>query len=280
MHVQQAYEYCRGIIEANSKTFAKAFHHLPKEKRQAVWAVYAFCRQADDIVDEASESEISLDDFQYLLDQFSKGNLISEEPLWVALEDTFSKYPLDLKYFYDMIQGQRMDLNHREYLTWADVLDYSYHVASTVGLMLLPILAPNRSRELKESAVKLGYAMQVTNILRDIGEDYVRGRIYIPEDLMKKYGYTEAMLAKGVVNEAFIKVWEDMAEEAEKYYREGLKYMHLYPLASRLPVQAAAHLYERILHSARANNYDVFQQRAFVTLEEKKTILSGIVVSK
>ncbi|SDN39284.1 phytoene/squalene synthase family protein [Alkalicoccus daliensis] len=280
MHVQQAYEYCKGIIETNSKTFAKAFHHLPKHKRQAVWAVYAFCRQADDIVDEESSENISLEDFQTQLNQFADGELITEDPLWIALKDTFKKYPMDLQPFYEMLQGQKMDLNHSKYKTLSEVLDYSYHVASTVGLMLLPILAPDKTKELRESAVKLGYAMQITNILRDIGEDYEKGRRYLPEELMKKHGYTESMLSAGIVNQAFIHLWEDLAGCAEGFYREALKDMHLYPLPSRVPVQAAAHFYERILHSARANNYDVFQQRAFVSLEEKKTILNGLAMIK
>lgn len=276
MQVHQAYEHCKTVIEYHSKTFSKAFTHLPKAKRNAVWAVYAFCRTADDIVDEGNNKEEELRAFKQQLDQFNQGTLPLQQPLWIALDDTFKNFDFDITPFYEMILGQEMDLYHRKYDNFDQVVNYSYHVASTVGLMLLPILAPSNKKRLVPSAIKLGYAMQITNILRDIGEDFTRGRCYIPADLMKKYGYTKKMLADGVVNKAFIQIWEEMAAEAEVYYREGLADMHLYPLHSRLPVQAAAHFYKQILQVARANDYDVFQRRAFVTPEQKKSILSGL----
>lgn len=276
MEVQQAYEHCKTIIEYHSKTFSKAFNHLPKVKRHAVWAVYAFCRTADDIVDEGSNKEAELSEFKTQLDQFNRGQLPLNQPLWIALDDAFKNFDFDTAPFYDMIRGQEMDLSIVHYQRMEDVVNYSYHVASTVGLMLLPILAPASKKALAPSAVKLGYAMQITNILRDIGEDYERKRCYIPEELMQKYGYTKKMLAEGTVNEPFVQIWEEMAAIAEDYYREGLADMHLYPLHSRLPVQAAAHFYKQILQVARANDYDIFQRRAFVTPEQKKSILNGL----
>ncbi|QKS71008.1 phytoene/squalene synthase family protein [Paenalkalicoccus suaedae] len=276
MHVQEAYDQCKQIIEHHSKTFAKAFQHLPKNKRQAVWAVYAFCRTADDIVDEGNNSQKRLAQFKRELDVFFQGELPSRTPLWIALQDTFSQFDFDEDPFYDMIKGQEMDLVKMSYETIEDVINYSYHVASTVGLMLLPILAPDNKERLRQSAMELGYAMQITNILRDVGEDLDRGRKYLPTSLMLKHGYTNAMLEDRVINSSFQAVWEEMARLAEHYYEAGLRDMHLYPIHSRLPVQAAAHLYRHILTKVRHNHYDAFNKRAIVSSEQKTVILSGI----
>ncbi|MFC4738033.1 phytoene/squalene synthase family protein [Bacillus daqingensis] len=280
MHTEQAYKHCKMVIEKHSKTFSKAFQHLPKAKRQAVWAVYAFCRTADDLVDEGTNQEEDLDQFEQELMQFEQGAVPRERLLWTALSDTFSRFDFDLKPFYDMIAGQRMDLRSRSYTSVEEVLDYSYHVASTVGLMLLPILAPGKENDLRPSAIKLGYAMQLTNILRDVGEDIRLGRKYLPDDLMKEYGYTREMLEAGIVNESFVQVWERLATLAESFYQEGLQDIHLYSPAARLPVQAAAYFYREILQTARNNRYDVFKQRAVVSTETKQHILSGLALSK
>ncbi|MCE7794397.1 phytoene/squalene synthase family protein [Salipaludibacillus sp. CUR1] len=276
MHVNEAYQSCKKIIDYHSKTFAKAFQHLPLKKRRAVWAVYAFCRTADDIVDEGLTPDKDIREFKRQLDLFSAGQLPEPSPLWIALKDTFQRFDFDLTPFYEMIAGQEMDLKRKKYTSLDDVLDYSYHVASTVGLMLLPILAPANKDKLTESAIYLGYAMQLTNILRDIGEDLGRGRVYIPEELMVKHGYTLSMLEENDINLPFKALWEEMACLAEKYYELSLESIHLYPAASRMPVKAAAHFYREILNSVRSNGYDVFGQRAFVTSEEKKQILSTI----
>jgi 15-cis-phytoene synthase len=280
MEVRQAYDYCRKVIENNSKTFAKAFQHLPKDRRRAVWAVYAFCRTADDIVDEGVNKEIELQRFKHDLDRFAAGDIPDSSPLWTALNHTFHLFSFDLKPFYEMISGQEMDLYGYSFQSFEDVLDYSYRVAGTVGLMLLPVLAPDTKEELKPSAVKLGYAMQITNILRDVGEDWEKGRKYLPEELMVKFGYTEQMLDAGEINDAFIGLWEEMASEAEAFYEESLESIHLYPVSSRLPVQAAAHFYRKILHTARQNKYDVFRRRAVVSQEEKSNILNGLAATK
>ncbi|PYZ94414.1 phytoene synthase [Salipaludibacillus keqinensis] len=276
MQVNEAYNHCKEVIEYHSKTFAKAFQHLPKKKRQAVWAVYAFCRQADDIVDEGFDRERELQLFKYHLDEFANDRQIEPSFLWIALKDAFTHFDFDLEPFYEMISGQEMDLKKTRYESVEEMIHYSYHVASTVGLMLLPILSPKNQEELKESAIALGYAMQITNILRDIGEDLERDRIYLPKQLMDKYNYTIPMLENGVVNDSFVDLWEDLAQRAEDYYDIGLSKMYLYPVNARIPVKAAAHFYKGILNSVRANRYDVFEKRAFVSNEEKKEILSAI----
>jgi phytoene synthase len=113
MLVNDAYFQCKNVIEYHSKTFAKAFHHLPKKKRQAVWAVYAFCRQADDIVDEGTNPQYELQRFKNQLDIFAQGELPEHSFLWIALNDSFKQFNFDLSPFYEMISGQEMDLRKK-----------------------------------------------------------------------------------------------------------------------------------------------------------------------
>lgn len=154
---------------------------------------------------------------------------------------------------------------------------YSYHVASTVGLMLLPILAPKTHRELEADAISLGIAMQITNILRDIGEDLERKRVYLPKDLMNEKGYTIEMLYNQEINPAFISIWEDLAIEAKRFYEEGLQSLHKYPISSQLSLKGAAHLYRAILEKIRKEEYRVFTEKHYVTSLQKQTILTSIL---
>lgn len=139
--------------------------------------------------------------------------------------------------------------------------------------MLLPILAPDNHRQLRAGGIALGLAMQITNILRDVGEDLDRNRIYLPKDVMDKHGLTVNDLMNRRVNTAFINVWEELAKRAEELYSTALISIDDYPLDARLPVKGSAHMYRGILHSIRRNLYDVFGRRNFVTKEEKEMIL-------
>ncbi|MTH53307.1 phytoene synthase [Bacillus mangrovi] len=272
--LKEAYAQCEELIKIHSKSFYKAFSLLPAEKKKAVWAVYAFCRTVDDIVDEGTDPETELQAFEEEFRLFLKREHSREKFIWLALEDTFSRYDMDEEAFWDMIKGQRMDLHKNRYDTLEEVFEYSYHVASAVGLMLLPILAPRKKALLRNGAIALGLAMQLTNILRDIGEDLDRDRIYLPKEVMDQFGCSFEQLENGVINDSFISVWEYLAFEAEAYYEEALDTIDEYPLHSRTPVKAAAYFYKAILNKVRGNQYRVFGQRNFVTQDEKVSILS------
>ncbi|TGB05111.1 phytoene/squalene synthase family protein [Halobacillus salinus] len=272
--LNQAYHYCRKIIEEHSKTFSKAFSLLPKQQKYAVWAIYAFCRRVDDIVDEGTSPKEELEQFAEEFELFMEGKLMSEHPAWIALEDVFEKFSMDAKPFYDMIEGQRMDLYPEPIETKDDLLRYCYHVASTVGLMLLPVLAPGKTPMLRQGAVELGYAMQITNILRDIGEDLERGRIYVPTELLDKHAYTMDDLKNRRLSPAFVQLWEDLATDAEAYYANALKTISYYPLYSQAPVGGAARMYRAIIQSIRNNDYQVFSERNYVSDQQKKQIIA------
>ncbi|MCH4825926.1 phytoene/squalene synthase family protein [Planococcus halocryophilus] len=274
MNLKDAYTSCEKVIAMHSKSFYKAFSLLPKEKRKAVWAVYAFCRTVDDIVDEGKNSTEELAQFKQDFQRFLTGIYDDENPMWVALADVFDNYEMDIEAFSGLITGQEMDLTINRYRTMEELLNYSYYVASTVGLMLLPILAPGKTAILKEGAISLGYAMQITNILRDIGEDLEMGRIYLPEEIMKKYELHEDELRAGIVSPQFIAVWEDLADKAECHYKKAFETIHEYPLSSRVPVKGAALVYREILVTIRSKEYNVFREKHFVPDESKQAILA------
>ncbi|WP_308786194.1 phytoene/squalene synthase family protein [Planomicrobium stackebrandtii] len=274
MNLKDAYTSCEQVIAVNSKSFYKAFSLLPKEKRKAVWAVYTFCRTVDDIVDEGQNSKEELEEFKFDFEKFQTGIYDTENPMWVALAHVFENYEMDVEAFSGLITGQEMDLTINRYRTMEELLNYSYHVASTVGLMLLPILAPGKTNVLKEGAISLGYAMQITNILRDIGEDLKMGRIYLPEEIMGKYELCEEELRSGVVTPQFIAVWEELAEKAEFHYKKAFETIQDYPLSSRVPVKGAALVYREILVTIRSKQYNVFLEKHYVPEESKQAILA------
>ncbi len=245
---------------------------MPKSKARAIYAIYAFCRKADDSIDEASsieEQEKALQQLKEQLDQFSEGN-IPDDPIWRALEDVFHTYEMSLQPFYDQLQGQTMDFNFIQPETLEDLERYSYYVAGSVGLMLLPILATDRHHELHESAISLGVAMQITNILRDVGEDQREiGRIYLPSELMAASGYSEQDLQQETVNTSFIELWERLAARSEMLYSLFKKDLRKFDEDSQFPVLLSANIYQEILDVVRSNQYDSFTIRNKTTLVRK-----------
>ena len=274
MSIKEDYKYCQDIIKDNSKTFYKAFSLLKKEKANAIYAVYAYCRVVDDSIDVYDSPE-KLKKLEKKLIDFEKG-VIPNEPLWRALKDVFERYNMDISPFYEMIEGQKMDINYSQPKTQGELLNYCYYVAGTVGKMLLPILASKNIDSINADQIKLGEAMQITNILRDIGEDFKNGRIYITIEIMKKYEYTENDLKNKIINDNFKKMWDFEAEKAQEMYDDFYKFIDLFDDDSKKPVIASAKLYNAILDAVRKNNYDCLTKKNYVTNLEKMKIISKI----
>lgn len=258
------YEFCEEIIKTHSKSFYFAFSKLPKEKAQAVYAIYAFCRQADDSIDQATsqqEQKQALDQLKNQLDLFGAGKNL-DKPVWRALRDVFNRYDMSLDPFYDQLKGQTMDYHFTQPKTLNDLETYSYFVAGSVGLMLLPIIATENHQELTETAVSLGVAMQITNILRDVGEDYRDiNRIYLPEKLMEKVGYNQQDLENQTINKSFILLWETLASRSEELYKMVKHNLWKFDEDSRFPVLLSANIYEEIINTVRKNQYNCFTVR-------------------
>lgn len=278
--LKAAYEYCRQVTKRGSKTFYFGSMFLPYKKRQAMWAVYSFCRFTDDMVDEAEQNQVEqltakLSYWEVELRRSFEGTVQPGLPYMVAWNHAVRSFNIPASPPLELIEGMRMDLSKVRYANFEELRLYCYRVASTVGLMASEIISYTDPRAL-EYAVNLGIAMQLTNILRDVGEDALKKRIYLPLDEMDKYGYTEAELLAGCVNERFRRLMEFQIARARYYYSLALPGIQYLSEDCRLSITLAAQLYSQILDQIERNGYDVFRRRAFVPMGSKMLGLAGI----
>lgn len=266
------YNHCQNIIKHHSKSFYYAFSSLPEKDANAVYAIYAFCRTADDAIDHAKDMEsriLNLEKLEKELDAFLNGT-VPNAPMWRALADVMDCYDIDSSMLYTQLDGQRMDIRFSQPEDLDDLIHYSNHVAGSVGRLLLPILSNDLTDPRMKNAEKLGVAMQITNILRDIGEDHRdHGRIYIPKSVLEKHDYTEEQLAAGEINGNFRTMWEDLAGTAERLYDTAREEITYYKPEARLPLLLSLSIYREILDEVRHNEYDCFSKRNSVSLAKK-----------
>jgi phytoene synthase len=175
-----------------------------------------------------------------------------------------------------MIEGQEFDANPIRMTTIDQLLIYCDLVASSVGHMLLPILAP-KQKETAPFATALGRAFQLTNILRDVGEDYQNNRIYIPSTLLEKHGYTDTLLAKQTINTSLIAIIEELAALAESYYQQAYTLLSLFVDDVRFSLEASLRIYREILKVIRSSGYDVLRKKQFVNDKAKQAIIEAML---
>jgi len=281
--VAESYEYCRQITAKYSKTFYLGTLLMPKPKREAIWAIYVWCRRTDELVDgpEASKTTLeTLATWEENLESIFAGYPLADPD--VALVDAIQRFPeIEIAPFRDMIAGQRMDLYRSRYETFEDLHLYCYRVAGTVGLMSSSVLgveslvsqapwAGDQTDYLpKEEALALGIANQLTNILRDVGEDAARGRIYLPLEDLELFKYTEEDLYNHIIDERWRNLMRFEIDRARQYYQQAEKGIRALSRDSRWPVWSALMLYQGILDVIESNDYDVFNKRAFVPTPQK-----------
>ena len=278
LRLRAAYATCREITRVASKTFYMASLFLTAEKRRAVWAVYAFCRTADDMVDRtapAAERLAAVDRLERKLLAALDGN--ADDPIFIAYADTARRFEIPLAPALALLRGARMDITIRRYATYDELCEYCYLVASTVGLLVSPILGYT-SAEALEYGIMLGRAMQLTNILRDVGEDASMGRIYLPSEDLERFGYAEGHVFEQVVDARFIALMRFQIERVRALYARAEPGIAMLAPDSRYTVRLALTLYRRILVAIELNGYDVFRRRAFVPLRTKITTALSIVL--
>ena len=276
--LNKAYEICRKETQQWAKTFYLGTLLLPYEKRKAIWAIYVWCRRTDEIMDSAEASTKSQDELSDKLNEWEentknifKGNIKSD--LDAVLVDTIERFPQKIQPYLDMIEGQRMDLYKFRYANFSELQLYCYRVAGTVGLMTQNVMgidsaytsAPwSNMPDPSEAAIALGIANQLTNILRDVGEDRQRGRIYLPQEDIKKFNYSEEELLNGTINTQWRNLMHFQLTRARDWFHkseEGIKWLSA---DARWPVWTSLRLYRGILDSIERLDYDVFNNRAFV----------------
>ena len=266
--VAAGYHRCGEIARRHSRSFYFAGWLLPPERRRAMFGLYAFCRTCDDIVDRGhGDTAANLAAWRVA---FSAADLDTADPVLRVWADLQSRYRLDATHVDELIEGVTWDLTpERRYATLDDLLAYCYRVASTVGLLSLPLLGWVGSERPRGAATALGQAMQLTNILRDIGEDAALGRCYLPRTLCERHGLTEAEVRAGVVTPPLVDVIEALIAEAERLYQQAWIGIGQLAPESRFGIAVALVLYRAILPGIRRIDYDVFRRRAHTSLTQK-----------
>jgi len=215
-------QYCQEKAAKSGSSFYYSFMFLPKQKREAITALYAFCREVDDVVDECTELKVAQVKLAWWKDEIR--NLYLNKPIHPvtkALEPVIKQFQLDEEHFHEIIDGMEMDLNFNRYEDFKQLQLYCYRVASVVGILSAQIFGFKNRKTLK-FAHDLGMAFQLTNIIRDVGEDARRNRIYIPLDELAKFNVTEDDILKSRESDAVKKLLESQIERAETYYDKAL----------------------------------------------------------
>lgn len=273
---RKTFEECRLYTKQYAKSFYFSSFMLPKQKRYAAYAVYAFCRYADNIVDlfsgtDANEVNLQLQDLKDDLDKAYDGKIICPKNE-CAFTETVRKYQIPKKYFLELIDGVMMDNTKKRIQNETELDEYCYKVASVIGIIMCYIFG-YAEEDAFPYAVAMGKAMQLTNILRDIKEDYEMGRIYIPQTSLDKFNYTEEDIKNNVINDNFISLMKYYVDEARREYEKGKVGMpYLSNDGSRTTAQLMMKTYAGILDKIEMKNYDIYSQRVFVKTSEKISI--------
>lgn len=280
--LRAAYSHCRHITRHHAKTFYLATRFLPYAKQRSIFAIYALCRYMDDLIDEqedlVSYAKVDAGHLQVLMDRFRHDLTrtyrygATENPILQAFADTLTVYHIPLQYPLELMEGVCMDLTKNRYDTFEDLRTYCYKVASVVGLMTSEVFGYDRPEAI-DHAIDLGIAMQLTNILRDIGEDLTRNRIYIPKEELDRFGLEELDLFRHVTDERFMALMRFQIDRARAYYDSADKGIPMLNADSRLPVILARENYSRILDVIERDPAMVYHRRAYLSTTQKLRIL-------
>lgn len=283
--LSEAYDRCGEVCAEYAKTFYLGTLLMTPERRRAIWAIYVWCRRTDELVDGPNASHITpkaLDRWESRLEDIFRGRPF--DMLDAALSDTVTRFPVDIQPFKDMIEGMRMDLRKSRYKNFDELYLYCYYVAGTVGLMSVPIMgiAPETqatTESVYNAALALGIANQLTNILRDVGEDARRGRVYLPQDELAQAGLSDEDIFAGKVTDKWRTFMKNQIKRARLFFDEAEKGVTELNSASRWPVWASLLLYRQILDEIEANDYNNFTRRAYVS-KPKKVLALPVAYAK
>ncbi len=265
------------VIRQHSKTFFFATALLPAAQRSAIRALYAFCRASDDLVDCDNTREEDFQAWRAEVDLTAHQQKTSLLASWAHVRE---RYGVDRKYECELLEGIHMDLHFRPYATWRELEAYCYRVASTVGLLSMPIIGLARGANFQQAAapaIQLGIALQLTNILRDVGEDGQRGRVYLPTEDLTRFGLTQNDILRQVYDDRFIALMKFEIERARSLYLQALPGIRLLHPSARPAVGAAAMLYRRILDEIEKVEYRVYTHRAHTSGWRKLSMLPSIL---
>jgi phytoene synthase len=279
--LRASYRRCRAINAEHGKTFYLATLLLPAAKRPFVHALYGFARHVDDLVDDlapgldparrAAYLEAWSADFLADLDWGA-----TSDPVSRAVIDTVQRFAIPASYFAEFLDSMRMDLTVRSYPTYDELAKYMWGSAAVIGLEMVPILgradAATRWDVLESHAIDLGMAFQLTNFLRDVAEDLRRGRVYLPEESLQRFGVDRDRLARGRVDEPIRNLFAWEIERARRLYAKAAPGIELVHPTSRDCLRTAVTLYSGILDAIEEADYDVFSRRVSVPLSRRASV--------
>lgn len=265
--IDRAYQRCHDFTRRRATNFYLAFAILPPEKRRAIYAAYAFSGAADDAVDEAgseAERRAALERSRATLAAAYEGKIGEGDWLALALGDAVERFEIPREHFEQLLVGMEQDLTQTRYETWDDLEQYCYRAASVIGLICIAIFGYDErdAAEARERAIAMGKALQITNIMRDIAEDAERDRIYIAQEDLARYGYSEQELLDGARSPAFNRLMAVYAQRAYRLYDEGRPLLRLLDgPRSRMCCNGLQGVYRQILNAIVAADYDVYSRR-------------------
>jgi phytoene synthase len=258
-------EYCQDKAASSGSSFYYSFLFLPANRRRAITALYAFCREVDDVVDECKDSQVAANKLVWWrqeLDRLYAGQ--PQHPVTQALQAVLPEFSLPQEQLLEIIDGMEMDLQQTRYLDFTALSLYCYRVASVVGLLAAEIFGYTDRQTLKY-AHDLGMAFQLTNIIRDVGEDARRGRIYLPMDELKRFNVTVADILDARQSENFQKLMEFQIERAERYYAQALSQLPVVDRKAQRPGLVMAAIYRALLEEIKRDGCQVLRQRTSLT---------------
>jgi phytoene synthase len=280
LQLRAAYSVCRHIARSAAKNFYYGFLVLPSHKRNAICAVYAFMRRADDMSDDPSipieQRREKLDALLCSLRRVAEGEK-TDDPVLLALADTEKRFNIPVQLLEKLVHGTLMDVGQgqstAQYQTFDQLYDYCYHVASVVGLICIRIFG-YRDPQAEKLAERTGVAFQLTNIIRDVKEDWQMGRIYIPREDLDRFGIDAQVLVNGSAAMLTRPVLAFEADRAREYYRSAAELLPLIDDDSQPALWTLVEIYRRLLERIAQRDYDVFSQRVSLSTAEKLSVLA------
>ncbi|MBN2328703.1 MAG: presqualene diphosphate synthase HpnD [Candidatus Omnitrophica bacterium] len=273
--------YTKNKTKKSKTNFYYSFLFLPKAKREAIFTIYSFCRQTDDIVDTAKspdEARKELEAWRRELDASFDDH--PTHPITQALQEVVRRFKIPREYFHELIDGCEMDLVKKRYDTFDELRQYCYRVASAVGLICIEIFG-YRNPNTKDYAINLGLALQLTNIMRDVGEDACNGRIYLPAEDLDRFHYSEADLMNADYSPQFIDLMRFHSERTQSFYDAANSLYDRRDHHLLFPAEIMKKIYYLLFQKIQRQRYNVYQNRIRVPNSRKMTIaLSTFLGSK
>lgn len=276
--LKESYKHCKKVTREQAKNFYYGIRLLPPDRRDALCAIYAFFRYCDDLSDDEQKGDPAR-----MLAAWRQA-LVSEDidssPLLPAFRDAVKRYEVPRRYFEELIEGAEMDLSVTRYATWEDLYGYCYRVASTVGLVCVHVFGFDHSPEALKMAEERGIAFQLTNILRDVAEDAGRGRIYLPQEDLARFGVTSQALLAARPEAGFAELVRFEAERARQYYDRSAPLVERVDRQSRAALAAMTNIYRGLLEKVDKLGAEVMHRRARLTLVEKLAAAGKSLVAR